>query len=56
MPRIDDLFDRLQGAKYFSSLDLMSEYHQIRIKETYIPKTASNTHMGHCEFWCCRSD
>jgi hypothetical protein len=40
LPRIDDPFDQLQGAKYFSKIDLMSGYHQLRIKEADVQKTA----------------
>ena len=39
MPRIDDLFDQLQGAKVFSSIDLQSAYYQVRLKPDDVPKT-----------------
>ncbi|GKC57538.1 putative nucleotidyltransferase, ribonuclease H [Tanacetum coccineum] len=50
LPRIDDLFDQLQGSQYFSKIDLWFGYHQLRVHEDGIPKTAFRTRYGHFEF------
>lgn len=47
IPRIDDLFDKLQGVSYFSKIDLRSDYHQLRVRECDIFKMASRTQYGH---------
>ena len=50
LPRIDDLFDQLQGACTFSKIILRSGYHQLKIRVAHVPKTAFRTRYGHYEF------
>nr|GEY11895.1 putative reverse transcriptase domain-containing protein [Tanacetum cinerariifolium] len=50
LPRIDDLFDQLQSSSVYSKIDLRSGYHQLRVRDGDIPKTAFKTRYGHYEF------
>ncbi|GKE72120.1 putative reverse transcriptase domain-containing protein, partial [Tanacetum coccineum] len=49
-PRIDDLFDQLQGSRVYSKIDLRYGYHQLRVREEDIPNTTFKTRYGHYEF------
>ena len=50
LPRINDLFDQLKGASVFSKIDLQSRYHQLRIKDADVHKTAFRMRYRHYEF------
>ena len=49
LPRINDLFDQLRGERVYSKIDLRTGYHQLRVREAYIPETAFRIRYGHFE-------
>ncbi len=49
-PRIDDLFDQLQGARYFSNIDIQLGYHQLRTRSEDVPKITFRARYGYYEF------
>ena len=51
LPRIDDLFDQLQGVSYFSMIDLISGYHQLKVRGEDIQKMTFQTRYGHYELF-----
>ena len=50
LPRINDWFDQLRGARVYSKIDLRAGYHQLRVRDTDIPKTAFRTRYGHLSY------
>lgn len=50
IPCINELVDKLHGARYFFKIDFRSRYHQIRMRKEDVPKTAFWCHYGHFEF------
>ena len=50
LPRIDDLYDQLKGARVYSKINLCIGYHRLRVRENNIPKTTFRTWYGHFEF------
>ena len=50
LPKIEDLFDQLNGARVFSKIDLRIVYHQLKVRGSYIPKTAFTTRCGLYEY------
>jgi hypothetical protein len=50
LPKIEDLFDQMNGARVFSKIDLRTSYHQLKVRESDIPKTAFTTRYGLYEY------